>query len=349
MTVAEIGEHALLARLLARLPRPSGQVLVGPGDDAAVLAPVQNERLVVTTDALVQGVHFSSAFSPADIGHKALAVNLSDLAAMAATPQWALLSLVLPGSWLVADVESLVDGLAALAVQHGVSVVGGNITRTTGPLVVDVTAGGSVPSRKWLTRSGASAGDELWVSGTIGGARAGLEMLSDPGSRIPDPGCAARQKTPEPRVRLGVAMGRARAARAAMDLSDGLADAVRQLAAASGCGARLEAGALPIDAGADAWWQSRGVDPVTAAIVGGEDYELLFAVPRKGGGRLRNVRRHVAEPALTRIGVLTKDPGELMVDRGGRDEPLPQGYEHYAERSEAKTTLTERSEAKTTP
>ena len=307
-------------------------MLVGPGDDAAVLATVRNERLVVTTDALVQGVHFSSAFSPADIGHKALAVNLSDLAAMAATPQWALLSLVLPGDWLVAEVEALVDGLAALATRHGVSVVGGNITRTTGPLVVDVTAGGTVASRKWLTRDRAVAGDEIWVSGTIGGAKAGLEMLSDPGSRIPDPGCAAKQRTPEPRVRLGVAMGRARAARAAMDLSDGLADAVRQVAAASGCGARLDAGALPIEPGAAAWWQARGVDSITAAIVGGEEYELLFAVPKRGGGRLRNVTRQVADPVLTRIGVFTKNPGELLVDRGGREESLPQGYEHFENR-----------------
>ena len=333
LTVADLGEHALLARLLARLPRPSVQVLVGPGDDAAVLAPVRNERLVVTTDAVVEGVHFSRAFfAAADIGHKALAVNLSDLAAMAATPQWALLSLVLPGNWPVAEVEALVDGLVALATRHGVSVVGGNITRTTGPLVVDVTAGGTVASRKWLTRDGAVAGDEIWVSGTIGGAAAGLEMLTDPGPRTPDPGCAAKQRTPEPRVRLGVAMGRARAARAAMDLSDGLADAVRQVAAASGCGARLEAGALPIEPGAAAGWQARGVDSVTAAIVGGEEYELLFAVPKRGGGRLRNVTRQVADPVLTRIGVFTKDPGELLVDRGGREESLPQGYQHFENR-----------------
>jgi thiamine-monophosphate kinase len=340
LNVSDLGEHALLGRLLARLPRPSGQVLVGPGDDAAVLAPMRNERLVVTTDAVVEGVHFSrTSFAPADIGHKALAVNLSDLAAMAATPQWALLSLVLPGDWLVADVEGLVDGLSALATRHGVSVVGGNITRTSGPAVVDVTAGGSVAARKWLTRSGASAGDELWLSGTIGGAKAGLEMLREAESSSPlvprslgeggDPGCVAKQRTPEPRVRLGVAMGRARAARAAMDLSDGLADAVRQLATASGCGARLEAGALPIEPGAEAWWRSQGVDPIAAAIAGGEEYELLFAVPKKGGGRLRNVRRHVADPVMTRIGVLTKDPGTLVLDRDGREEALPQGYEHF--------------------
>lgn len=367
VTVSDLGEHALLARLLARLPRPSAQVLVGPGDDAAVLVPVRNERLVVTTDAVVEGVHFSRAhFAPADIGHKALAVNLSDLAAMAATPQWALLSLVLPGDLAVADVESLVEGVSALATRHNVSVVGGNITRSRGPMAVDVTAGGSVASRKWLPRSGAVAGDEIWVSGTIGGAAAGLEMLSamEPGvenremgvasvfptsdSRPPTPVCIEKQRRPEPRVRLGVAMGRGRAARAAMDLSDGLADAVRQVAAASGCGARLDASALPIEAGAAAWWQARGVDAIDAAIVGGEEYELLFAIPKRGGGRLRNVRRQVADPVLTRIGVFTKDPGSLVVDRGGREGVLPQGYRHFAERNEARTTLTERSEVKTT-
>lgn len=342
MTVSDLGEHALLGRLLARLPRPSAQVLVGPGDDAAVLTPVRNERLVVTTDAVVEGVHFSRAhFAPADIGHKALAVNLSDLAAMAATPQWALLSLVLPGDWLVADVERLVDGLTALAVAHGVSVVGGNITRTTGPLVVDVTAGGTVEARKWLTRTGAIAGDEIWVSGTLGGAKAGLEMLREAGSVSPlvprsldeggDPVCLAKQRTPEARVRLGVAMGRGRAARAAIDLSDGLADGIRQIGAASGCGARIDASVLPTEPGAAAWWQARGVDPVMAAVTGGEDYELLFAVPKKGG-RLRQVRRHVANPVMTRIGVWLKDPSELVVERDGRDEALPPGYEHFENR-----------------
>ncbi len=347
-TVAEVGEHALLARILARLPRPSSSVLVGPGDDAAVLAPVRNQRLVVTTDAIVEGVHFSRAYStPADIGHKALAVNLSDLAAMAATPRWVVLSLVVPGSTLVSDVEELMDGLAALAGRHSVSVVGGNVTRTNGPLVVDITAGGEVAPRRWLTRSGALAGHEIYVSGRIGGAAAGLEMLAaqsgpgsrnagtgpsltDPGSPFPDPVCVARHTRPEPRVRLGMAMGRARGARAAMDLSDGLADAVRQVAAASGVGARIDSDALPIEPAAREWWASRGVDPVTAALAGGDDYELLFAVPSKGRGPMRSVMRHVADPPLTKIGMFTKDPREVVVTRGSREDPLPEGFEHFA-------------------
>ena len=337
MTFAEIGEHALLARLIARLPRASPAVLVGPGDDAAVLAPIRNERIVVTTDAVVEGVHFSRAFStPADIGHKALAVNLSDLAAMGATPRWALLSLVLPGPMPVSDVEELVDGLAALARRYGVSVVGGNITRTDGALVVDVTAGGDVAPRKWLTRSGAGAGNEIYVSGSIGGAAAGLEMLkTGTGNREPATACIARHRRPEPRVRLGIAMGRAKAARAAMDLSDGLADALKQVASASGVGVKIDADSLPIDPCAREWWASRGTDPVIAAVSGGDDYELLFAVaPQRGsgGGALRSVARHVAEPPLTKIGVFTKDPRALVIVRGTREEALPEGFEHFAHR-----------------
>jgi thiamine-monophosphate kinase len=398
VTVADLGEHALLARVLARLPRCPAGVLVGPGDDAAVVAVGRNRRLVVTTDAVVEEVHFSRSYStPFDIGHRALAANLSDLAAMGATPAWALLSLMLPGACPVADVETLVDGAAALARETGCAIVGGNITRSPGPLVVDVTVGGEVHPRRWLTRGGGRAGDELWLSGTIGAARAGFEMLAaGPGSgppplgatlpsygevppqrppaakaevgppplggpSMPSYGASAiaalraataesreseerpvaaaattatystavdRYRRPTPRVRLGLAIARGRAARAAIDLSDGLADAVKQIAGASGCGAALDADAIPIDQEARAWWDGRGRDPLTEAVRGGDDYELLFAIPPRWGGRLRSARRHAAG-AMTRIGVLTKRVGEVRLVRQGKEEPLPEGFEHF--------------------
>lgn len=336
LTAAQIGERELLARILQRLPPIPSSVLVGPGDDAAVLAPERNERLVVTTDAVVENVHFSRAYSsPHDIGHRALAVNLSDLAAMGAVPRWATLSLILPGSVVVEDVEALVDGVAALAVQHHLAVIGGNISRTDGPLVVDITAGGSVPPRRWLTRSGARAGHDIWLSGTIGAAAAGWEML-DQGSGIGEQraadACIARHRRPEPRVRLGIAISRARVAKAAMDLSDGLADALRQVAAASGVGVRIDADSLPIDPGAREWWTGRRVDPVSAALVGGDDYELLFAVPPKSGRALRAVARQVADPPLTKIGEFTKDHTELVLVRGAVAEELPDGFQHFSRR-----------------
>lgn len=331
MTVAELGEHALLARIRARLPRSRPDVLIGIGDDAAVVEATRNEDTVLTTDALVEGVHFDRRWSsPGDIGHKALAVNLSDLAAMAAVPRWALLSLALPGDWLAADVEALVDALAEQAHAHGMSIVGGNLARIDGPMVVDVTAVGTVRRRRVLTRSGGRVGDELYVSGTIGAALAGFEMLSRgaPADEV-DMACVARHRRPSARVRLGVAIGGARAARAAMDTSDGLADAVRQLAHASQCGARLDASALPIENGARTWWERQGRDAVTLAVAGGEDYELLLAIPPSWRGRLRAARRQAGTPALTRIGVLTKHRDELAIDRDGRSEALPQSYEHF--------------------
>lgn len=333
LTVAKLGEHALLARILARLPRPGSDLLVGPGDDAAVLEPVRNERLVVTTDAIVEGVHFTRTFStPADIGHKALAINLSDLAAMGATPRWALLSLMLPNATLVSDVEDLVTGLADLAGRYGVSVAGGNMTRTDGPLVVDVTVGGSAKPRRWLTRSGMRPGDELYVSGTIGAAAAGLDMLgqvSGLGSQAS--GCIERHRRPEPRVRLGMAVARARAASGAMDVSDGLADGLRQMATASGVGVRVDANAIPVDAEAREWWQARGLEVVGAAVSGGDDYELLFSVPRRRAGALRSVMRRADVP-LTRIGVVTNDPAERALVRGDTVEQLPEGFLHFAHR-----------------
>jgi thiamine-monophosphate kinase len=341
LTVADLGERALLARVLSRLPRSNAAVIVGPGDDAAVLALGRNERLVVTTDAVVEGVHFLRAFSsPADIGHKALAVNLSDLAAMGATPRWALLSLVLPGAMAVNDVEELVDGLATLAGRHAVSVVGGNITRTEGALVVDVTAGGEVAARRWLLRSGAKAGHEIYVSGSIGGAVAGLEILKA-GSGIWDQGsgCIARHRRPEPRVRLGIAMSRARAATAAMDLSDGLADALEQVASASGVGVKIDAGSLPIDSCAREWWDARGIDPVIAALSGGDDYELLFAVAPRSGGALRSVSHHVADPPLTKIGVFTKDPRQRVIVRGNQEEAIPKGFDNFSPKAESRKPI----------
>ena len=309
-----------------------------------MLAPSRNTRLVVTTDAMVEGVHFSRAFStPEEIGHRALAVNLSDLAAMGAVPRWATLSLVLPAALPVAEVDSLVDGMAALARRYAVSVVGGNITRTDGPLVIDVTAGGEVGARKWLTRSGARPGDALYVSGTIGAARAGLEMLRGPGEtarlereRHQIDGisvCRERYRRPEPRVRLGVAIGRARAAHAAMDMSDGLADALHQVADASGVGIRIHAGLLPIEAAARAWWTDRGVDAVNAALTGGDDYELLIAVPARGAAALRAATRHAASPPLTRVGDVIKNRHARVIVRGEKEEEIPRGYEHFVAES----------------
>jgi thiamine-monophosphate kinase len=331
MTVSDLGERRLIARIRARLPRPGAGVVVGIGDDAAVLEAVGNTRIVVTTDALVEGVHFDRAFSSAgDIGHKALAVNLSDMAAMGATPGWALLSLALPDGTLVEEIDALIDGLATVATRYSVAIVGGNLTRSPNQLVVDVTAGGTVHPRRVLLRDGGHPGDLLYVSGTIGAGRAGLEMLKSGQKSGPvSDFCLQQYRRPDPRVRLGRAIASARAARAAMDLSDGLADGVCQLAEASGCGAEIDASQLPIDEGARRWWEAQGVDPVASGVAGGDDYELLIAVPPKWRGRLRQATRRVATPPLRCVGRLTATPNEYVIARDGRRERLSGGFAHW--------------------
>lgn len=331
-TVSDLGEHALIARIIARLAMPPW-VVVGPGDDAAVLEPERGALEVLTTDAQVEGIHFDRRFSPPEaIGHRALAVNLSDLAAMGATPRAALLSLVLPHDFPVPALDALVGGLLALASRHRVPIVGGNITRSPGPLVIDVTATGAVRRRRILTRGGARPGDDVYVTGAIGRGAVGLQSLragasGDVGAEA-SAGCREWYVRPEPRVKAGVLLGRSRAATACVDLSDGLADGIQQLAAASGVGLAIDGDALPIDEGARRWHEAHGADPVAAVLAGGDDYELLFTVRRTQRSALRDVRRRLGDLPITRIGVVTKERRNLLRTTAGERE-VTGGFEHF--------------------
>ena len=330
-------ERALIRHLRGRLPRPPSFLHIGPGDDAAVIVPERGAFQVLTTDALVEGVHFDRRWSSlADIGHKALAVNLSDLAAMGAAPSHALLSLVLPAGTSLNDLDALLDGFLELASAQKVTLAGGNLSRSPGPLMVDVTAAGHVRPRRILARSGGRPGHALYVTGSIGGAAAGLGLLQSrrptPRPESLDPQTAAivqRHLRPEPRTRIGMLVGRNRAASACIDLSDGLADAVQQLAEASGAGAVIDAGALPIDAAARRWFEEQGLDPIQAALAGGDDFELLFAIPRKRGGRLRSVQREARGVPLTRIGEMTTADRGVRLLREGVEVPLTGGFSHF--------------------
>lgn len=315
------------------MPESPIWVPIGIGDDAAVIEPARGTLEVVTTDTLVEGIHFDRAFCTfSDLGYKALAVNLSDLAAMGATPRTAVLSLVLPDSLSASNVDTLVEGLLALAAVHRVALVGGNITRTTGPLVVGLTAIGAVKRRRVLTRGGGLPGDELWVTGTVGSAAAGLGSLrqSPLASDEALAECVARYRRPDPRVRVGMLLGRNRTARATVDLSDGLGDGIRQMTTASGVGAVVHASALPIAAAANEWFVAQGRNPVEAAIAGGDDYELLVAVPRRFHRRFAAIRRLTHGVQMTKIGELTKET-ELVVRTEAGDRPMPKGYEHFQE------------------
>jgi thiamine-monophosphate kinase len=326
-TVSSLGEHALISRITARLAMPPW-VLVGPGDDAAVIAPERGALDVLTTDAQVDGVHFDLRFVPPEaVGHRALAVNLSDLAAMGAAPRAALLSLLLPDAIDVEVIDRIMDGLLALAMRHRVTLIGGNITRTPGPLALDVTAIGSVRPRRVLTRGGARPGDEVYVTGMLGDAAVQLRELQA-GRTLPVPHGESRYLFPEPRVRAGQLLGRNRAASSCMDLSDGLADAARQVAAASGVGMTIDAAALPISDNTREWHERAGLDAIDTALTGGDDYELLFTVRPAHRGRLRGALKEMGDLPITRIGVVTKQGDVLVRDERGTRE-VPEGYEHF--------------------
>ena len=325
-TVADLGEHALIARVTARLSMPSW-VIVGPGDDAAVIAPERGALQVITTDAVVDGIHFDRRFvPPAAIGHRALAVNLSDLAAMGARPRAALLSLVLPDSLNVEAFDGIVEGLASLAERHGVTLIGGNITRTTGPLTIDVTAFGSVRPRRFLTRAGARPGDGVYVTGHLGEAAVGLLQMQE-GAATESSACH-RYLRPAPRVHAGLLLGGNRAASSCMDLSDGLADGLRQIAAASGVGITIEADQLPVTDEVRSWYTRRGENLVDGVLAGGDDYELLFTSRPSQRGRLRGVRGQLSGLPITRIGAVTRGREVRVLDAGTLRE-LPQGFEHF--------------------
>ncbi len=332
-SIGALGEAALVARLRDRAGPPPPFVTVGIGDDAAVLAPERGMHTVVTMDSLVEGVHFQRAWTaPRDLGHKALAVNLSDLAAMGASPRAALLSLALPESLPVADFDALIDGFVALAQASGTPLVGGNLTRSPGPMMIDVTAMGVVRPRRLLRRDGARSGHDLYVTGALGAAATGLAMLAAGRDRLSlDEGaaaCVARYECPEARTRCGRLVGRTGSAAAAIDVSDGLADAVARLADAGATGVIIDADAVPVHAGARDWAARSGQDPLVLALTGGEDYELAFAVSPRQRHKFLAALRRCPDLPITRVGRFVAEPGH-WIERAGTRTPLPHGFAHF--------------------
>jgi thiamine-monophosphate kinase len=333
-TIAAFTERELIERIRVRAAHAAPDVHLGIGDDAAVIEPERGMVQVITTDALVECVHFRRDWTaPAAIGHKALAVNLSDLAAMGATPRAALLSLALPADFPIADFDALVGGFATLAGESRVALIGGNLTRSPGPLVVDVTAIGYARRRRVLRRDTARPGDDLCVTGAPGQAAAGLAMLAAgvPRAHLTPAAeaCVARYERPDARWPIASTVARSGGAAAAMDLSDGLADAARQMAEASGIGVVIDAAAVPIAQGVTDWTAEHGDrTALDMTLAGGDDYELVFAVAPRRRRRFRAaVHRHAGVP-VTSVGRFVKAPG-AWIERDGQRRPLPAGFSHF--------------------
>lgn len=278
--LSDVGESGLLAGLLGARRGEGAGVLLGPGDDAAMWQPPPGVALVLTQDALVEEVDFRRDWIPPFLlGRRALALSLSDLAAMGAQPAWCLVTLCAPGDTFLADVEALHDGLQDMAVASGCPVVGGDVSAIAGPLVLDVVAGGTVRPDRALRRDAGRPGDALVVSGVVGRAAAGLRLLRGDLADSAVPAAVAvawrsAQLDPEPRLREGQALAAA-GVRCAGDVSDGLLVDARRTADASGCAAELWLDALPVDA---ALREAFPGDWSALAVGGGEDFELLAAV-----------------------------------------------------------------------
>lgn len=321
ITGAALSEFALIDLLHARMDSARGDVVLGIGDDAALLESRAGEQLVACTDTLVAGVHFLPDAAPADIGWKSLAVNLSDLAAMGAAPAWALLALTLPRG--DADfVAGFADGFAALARANGVALVGGDTTQ--GPLSITVTALGWVPAGRALTRSGAQAGDAVCVTGTLGDAAAALALLRD-GTATPD-ALLARMHRPTPRVSAGLALRGL--ARACIDISDGLVADLGHVCIGSGVGAELDADALPLSAALHGAFDAAA--SCDFALTGGDDYELCFTLAAQRVAEVEARLGALGVP-VARIGRIVAGAGVRVADAQGHTVAVPHaGWEHFS-------------------
>ena len=318
-----MGEFDLIARYFKR---PAKRSPLGVGDDCALLAPAPGMQLAVSSDMLVEGRHFLSTVEPARLGHKALAVNLSDLAACGARPLAFTLALALPGvdeHWL----EGFSRGLFALADEHGCELVGGDTTR--GPLNICITVFGEVPAGAALLRSGARAGDDIWVSGTLGDARLALEVFRGTVALPAEVFAEARlrMEQPSPRVALGQALRGI--ASSAVDVSDGLVGDLGHILASSNVGATLDVDAA-VGTVAAAATTGLGTEMLrTCALSGGDDYELVFTAPPSARAAVEQAGKDSAT-RVTRIGRIEAEAGLRIVDASGA--PVAQrfgSFDHF--------------------
>jgi thiamine-monophosphate kinase len=340
MSTTRASESGIVAtiRRLAAMGSQTG-VRLGIGDDCAVLAPTPGRSLVATTDLLLEDVHFRRRWAePADIGWKALAVNLSDIASMGADPRWALVALACPETTECEEVEAFFGGMLALADAHEVAVVGGDTSASPGGWLVNVTLLGET-SGVPLRRSTARPGDIVAVTGPLGRSAAGLALLESPKAppEIAPAVLAGLTEThlrPRPRVAEGRWLAAAGVVGAMMDLSDGLATDLDRLVGESGVGAQIEIERLPIDDATRRLADALGVDPVAWATGGGEDYELLLTCPAAAFERVAEGLAAMSAGARpTPIGEIVASPTVRYVDGGGRQVKVQRGFEHFGVRA----------------
>ncbi|HYJ86993.1 MAG TPA: thiamine-phosphate kinase [Pyrinomonadaceae bacterium] len=308
----------------------------GIGDDAAVIKSFAGTDVVISTDLLVEGIDFRRDTTRPDLlGHKALAVSLSDIAAMGSRPRWALLSIGVPEAvWNSSFIDQFYKGFFRLADRYAVKLIGGDLSRTPQRIIIDSIVVGECPVNRELFRSGAKPGDHIYVTGFLGDAAAGLRLIErgtklpeDRGVSHPVDNLLLHQLQPEPRVGWGLLLGEKQLATAMIDISDGLSSDLHHLCEESGVGAVVDASRLPIDEVVSELCGRRALDPLMLALHGGEDFELLFTVSPE---KISQLPSRVDGVAITRIGVIGAASEGVRISEGSRVWKLePGGWEHF--------------------
>lgn len=332
-------EFDFIDSLRRRVTLKSESLINGIGDDAAVFRNTAGKETVITADLLVEDIDFRRTTTPPYLlGHKALAVSLSDIAAMGARPLWSLISIGVPEDvWETDFVERLYDGLLNLANRYGVQLIGGDTSRTHENIVIDSVVAGECSAGKAVMRSGARIGDQIFVTGSLGAAAAGLRLI-ERGAHLAEQNLGdedsqkldhilLRQLRPEPRVGWGIVLGEEGLATAMIDLSDGLSSDLNHLCAASRVGALIDSSLLPIDNYVTELCGRRALDPLQLALHGGEDFELLFTVKP---GDVAKLPRKVDSVEIKRIGEITNASEGVKISEVTRVWELrPGGWKHF--------------------
>lgn len=332
-------EFDFINGLRQRVAWKSQSLIAGIGDDAAVFRSSSGKDTVITADLLVEDIDFRRTTTPPYLlGHKALAVSLSDVAAMGSRPLWSMISIGVPEDvWETNFVERLYDGVLDLANRYGVQLIGGDTSRTTESIVIDSIVSGECAAGTSIMRTGAMPGDEIFVTGSLGGAAAGLRLI-ERGAHLAEQNLGdddsqkldhvlLRQLRPEPRVGWGIVLGEEHLATSMIDLSDGLSSDLNRLCTASGVGALIDSSLLPIDERVTELCGRRALDPLQLALHGGEDFELLFTVKPVDANRLP---RKVDGVGIKRIGQITAAFEGVKISEGARIWELqPGGWKHF--------------------
>lgn len=324
MELRELGEFPFIRSISMNTVMDPSSITVGIGDDCAVYPCREGMEQVLTTDMMVEGIHFSpSTTRPFDIGYRLATANVSDIAAMGAVPRHITISVAAPRTTDVSYLHGIYDGVKALCREYKLNIIGGDTVSTKGPIVLSITAVGEIPAGQAVLRRGAVPGDWIGVTGRIGSSAVGLDVLHA-GEEDYTFSKMAHQR-PQPQVELGILL-RESGATSLNDISDGLASELNEIAEASQVKLTIEADLIPLHKETLRWSEARSLDPIDFALYGGEDFQLVFTISDEGRQKLERDKR------FTFIGRADKGkPGVVMIDREGRLQTLQtRGYDHFA-------------------